>query len=166
MRFAVASKIKASAKVGVMAATLTALTFQGAGPAAAKLDSSNITYTGSKSVTCPKGQYGFLFIEGGHVSYKKIYHKNGRETHWSITSWTAWNGADTLVRILGKTGGKRTARGYVALGKDTRHGMSSMSDFHFYTLCDSRNLTGDNYGDTVTRTSQLWRSTMWHMYYK
>ncbi len=147
----------------VVAATM-ALALQGAQPAVAKLKSSGIKYTGTKSVKCPKGQYGYLFEDGDHVSYKKVYHKNGKEMHWSSTVWTGFNGGDTLIRILGKTGGKRTARAYMAVAPDTRHGMSAMSKLNFYTFCDKKDLIGDNYGDATKRLTQIWRSTYWKVY--
>ena len=148
----------------VTAITAVMATVGLATPADASVKSSGIWYSGDKTARCASGKYGFLYIEGGHVSYKMVYWKTGTNTHWHNTAWTGFNGGDVLVKILGKTGGNRYARAYIAVAPDTKHSMSSLSKLHFYTLCDSRNLTGDNYGDAFTRLNQVWRRSYWKVF--
>jgi hypothetical protein len=158
-------RLKMFTRIAMMAAATCAMTVQGIVPADAfSLKSSGIRYLHTKTAKCASGKYGFLFVEGNHLSYKKVYWKNGSERHWSNTIWTGYNGDSVLVKILGKTGGNRYARAYLAVAPETRRGMSSMSKLHYYTFCDSRDLTGNNYGDAHQRLTEVWRKGNWKLY--
>lgn len=134
-------RVRNRLRIGLVGVATCVIAFTGIQPATASLKSSSIKYSKTVTVKCSSGKYGYAYVEGNHVSYKKAYAKRNGATHWSITRWTGFNGNDALLKALPKTGGNRTSRVYLALASDTRHSMSSMSKLRVRSFCDSRDLS-------------------------
>lgn len=121
----------------------------GAGPASAKPQWGNAYWSPDVRISCPKGKFGYFYIDGGHVSYKRIYWKPKTAQHWSNTLPTGYSGQARLIRVLYKKGGGRTARAYFGAAPDSRHGMSPRSRLDWRGFCSSKNLYYAENADSV-----------------
>ena len=127
------------ARMVVIAVATLALLGGVTAPAHAALDTRSVITTKEKTKRCKAGEYGYVYIHPGHMSWKSIYWKRAAQTHWSNSGWEGNNANGRLKRVMSNRG-KRFVRAYLKVGKDTRLASERPRTVDWAIYCDKRKL--------------------------